>query len=398
MSRIWSRAKENGVASSKFPTRPGEERAPTQDIENINLNTINSTGSGAQVWSQATLDSILPIIARSLTLRSNKDHHSKVPAEWLTQVQTPEGHNSPTPGGFSTSASFVNPFVKISQRIAESSNHAAPTGFSMQQLQAVRTLHVPSQPSSSQSALEQREDLHRATVGTKRSNEEAVKYSPIYPPPAEAKVHRHDSADVTTRYQNGMDNLPGQHPVQHHLSQIQPGYSENTLAEFVSVKNERPVSVEMPQIGIKGNSSASSLEQANQAAVNASSGANNNVRWNSWSHEEEVFLVVSVLDRFFRRGSLASATKGAANGSDCWADIKNMYDRICAAWHGLPENKIKPSLINRSTSALCRHFKIMKVRAAEGDVKGTKQGNFRKYLREWDNSFNLDGRLIPEDL
>lgn len=124
---------------------------------------------------------------------------------------------------------------------------------------------------------------------------------------------------------------------------------------------------------------------------------NNSTRWNSWSHEEEVFLVVAVLDRFFRRGSLASSGKSAnSQGVDCWAEIKNLYDRICAAWANLPENKIKPPLITRSTSALCRHFKIMKVRAVDGDQTGSHSGNFRTYLREWDNRFNLNGKLIPE--
>lgn len=133
------------------------------------------------------------------------------------------------------------------------------------------------------------------------------------------------------------------------------------------------------------------------AAIGQSSNSSN-TRWNSWSHEEEVFLVVAVLDRFFRRGSLASSGKGAnAQGVDCWAEIKAMYDKICAAWGELAENKVLPPLIARSTSALSRHFKIMKVRAVEGDKHGTHDGNFRKYLREWDTKFNINGRLIAEE-
>lgn len=126
--------------------------------------------------------------------------------------------------------------------------------------------------------------------------------------------------------------------------------------------------------------------------------SSSHTRWNSWSHEEEVFLVVAVLDRFFRRGSLASSGKSntKAQGADCWGEIKELYDTICTAWMQLPENVVKPELILRSTTALCRHFKIMKVRAVEGDKNGTHTGNFRKYLREWDTIYNLGGKLIPE--
>merc|ERR1712003_196834 len=48
--------------------------------------------------------------------------------------------------------------------------------------------------------------------------------------------------------------------------------------------------------------------EATESVTRAESPASS--RWNSWSHEEEVFLVAAVMDRFFRRGSLASATKG----------------------------------------------------------------------------------------
>eukprot|EP00924_Labyrinthula_sp_SR-Ha-C_P009151 maker-scaffold_2-snap-gene-14.32-mRNA-1 protein AED:0.31 eAED:0.31 QI:136/1/1/1/0.5/0.33/3/164/319 len=129
--------------------------------------------------------------------------------------------------------------------------------------------------------------------------------------------------------------------------------------------------------------------------ADAEAKAGSGVRWNSWSHAEEVFLVAAVLDRFFRRGSLASNGKHPAE-KDCWDDIKEYYDRICAAWHKLAENVNQPSLIHRSTSALSRHFKIMKVKATEGDKKRDRSGNFRQYLREWDEKYNRGGRLIPD--
>lgn len=166
-----------------------------------------------------------------------------------------------------------------------------------------------------------------------------------------------------------------------------PGSQEQHLNVLADVKLE------------ESSMSQQELRDASNKTSSKRSTASASTRWNSWSHEEEVFLVVAVLDRFFRRGSLASAGRGSASqgGGDCWGEIQQLYERICKVWASQAENRIKPPLISRSASALCRHFKIMKVRAVEGDKNGSKAGNFRKYLREWDTIYNVGGKLIPDE-
>ena len=213
------------------------------------------------------------------------------------------------------------------------------------------------------------------------------------------KVHRQESNDARTQYRlaNGVvaSAIPSfVHPAQRSSRIQHKSNNDRVKTEVTPVLSTDSVTKSSTPGGAVGSphSTNSATSNTNNTTTNG-----NNIRWNSWSHEEEVFLVVSVLDRFFRRGSLASATKSNNSNMDCWGDIKCMYDRICEAWHKLPENRVKPAMITRSTSALCRHFKIMKVRAAEGDANGTHEGNFRKYLREWDTTFNVNGKLIPEE-
>lgn len=125
--------------------------------------------------------------------------------------------------------------------------------------------------------------------------------------------------------------------------------------------------------------------------LSAATGANS--RWNSWSHDEEVFLVAAVFDRLYRRGSLASSTKG--ENKDCWTNIKVFYDKVWAKH----SNGAVNHNVERSTTALSRHYKIMKERASQAEKAGHYQLYFKVFLQEWENVYNKDNKLInPRDL
>lgn len=69
-----------------------------------------------------------------------------------------------------------------------------------------------------------------------------------------------------------------------------------------------------------------------------------------WTEQEEVFLVGSVMKRFFQYGSLASSRK---TENDVWDSIKLSFDHMVKD-HGREGQPV------RSKNALSRHFKFMK--------------------------------------
>lgn len=129
------------------------------------------------------------------------------------------------------------------------------------------------------------------------------------------------------------------------------------------------------------------IEKDDESNILASAtGANS--RWNSWSHDEEVFLVAAVFDRLYRRGSLASSTKGESK--DCWTNIKVFYDMVWAKH----SNAAAGHNVERSTTALSRHYKIMKERASQAEKAGHQQLYFKVFLEEWETVYNKNNRLI----
>lgn len=112
-------------------------------------------------------------------------------------------------------------------------------------------------------------------------------------------------------------------------------------------------------------------------------------RWKSWSHEEEVFLVGAILQRFFRRGSLSSTRTGS--DSDCWTSIKATYD---LAWRNYTALTGKQPPPIRSPNALSRHFKVMKARIFQSELQGEDTHNFRFFWDEWETNFNVDDCLL----
>lgn len=115
-------------------------------------------------------------------------------------------------------------------------------------------------------------------------------------------------------------------------------------------------------------------------------------RWKSWAHEEEVFLVGAVMDRFFRRGSLSSTRGTEDTGTDdCWAFIKASYDK---AWekYTLRTGEKKPT--ERSVAALSRHYKVMKARISAADLQGDSSESFREYYNEFEMMYNINNSLL----
>lgn len=125
---------------------------------------------------------------------------------------------------------------------------------------------------------------------------------------------------------------------------------------------------------------------------NASTSTGKEARWKSWAHEEEVFLVGSVMDRFFRRGSLSSTRGTEDTGTDdCWAFIKASYDK---AWekYTLRTGEKKPT--ERSVAALSRHYKVMKARISAADLQGDSSESFREYYNEFEMLYNINNSLL----
>lgn len=113
-----------------------------------------------------------------------------------------------------------------------------------------------------------------------------------------------------------------------------------------------------------------------------------------WSYEEEVFLVASVLERFFQRGSLAS-TRMDIGSNECWTSIKQTYDYIKARYHQVYGGAVqgKFTRVKRSARALTRHFKVMKVRFTESGG----HDNLKKYYMDWKTKYNVDGSILRYD-
>eukprot|EP00924_Labyrinthula_sp_SR-Ha-C_P009046 maker-scaffold_2-snap-gene-11.50-mRNA-1 protein AED:0.01 eAED:0.01 QI:0/1/0.5/1/0/0/2/133/335 len=127
---------------------------------------------------------------------------------------------------------------------------------------------------------------------------------------------------------------------------------------------------------------------------------NDDTRWKSWTREEEVFLVGGVMNRFFKRGSLSSTRADDKSNDDCWSYIKNFYDK---AWENYEAMGGIAKPTDRSVNALTRHYKVMKARICQADMNGNivdDKGNVHKiedfsgYFYEWQNKFNVNGKLV----
>ena len=118
--------------------------------------------------------------------------------------------------------------------------------------------------------------------------------------------------------------------------------------------------------------------------------------WKAWTHEEEVFLVGAVMDRFFRRGSLSSTRGSDKTGSDdCWPCIKMAYDRAWDNYCRVNDAVQRPT--ERTANHLARRYKVMKIRLAASDMKGESSVSFREYYNEWETKFNVNNILLRKE-
>jgi len=132
-------------------------------------------------------------------------------------------------------------------------------------------------------------------------------------------------------------------------------------------------------------------KRRNSATSTLSTGKNDS-RWKSWSREEEIFLVGVVMDRFFKRGSLSSTRADGKANDDCWSYIKAKYDEAWTSYQAI-SNKTIPQ--ERSLNALSRHYKVMKARISQADMKGDNNiEDFGSYYEEFQHSYNIDNCLI----
>lgn len=115
--------------------------------------------------------------------------------------------------------------------------------------------------------------------------------------------------------------------------------------------------------------------------------------WQCWSHEEEVFLVGAVLERFFSRGSLSSTKKESAGSknSNCWETIKKTYDASFRKFTDLSGQQCPPE---RTENALSRHYKVMKERSLGKTQKN--RVSFKKLYDEWETKYNKRFNLVAE--
>lgn len=104
-----------------------------------------------------------------------------------------------------------------------------------------------------------------------------------------------------------------------------------------------------------------------------------------WTHQEELFLVGSVIERFLRTGSLASrntvpkgsgaAITGDKNRSNkAWLEIKYIYD---FAWEVYLNATYPVTTIRgeRTATSLLRHFKVMKKKlVSRGESSKSRYG------------------------
>mmetsp|Transcript_11526 Transcript_11526/g.13963 ORF Transcript_11526/g.13963 Transcript_11526/m.13963 type:complete len:428 (-) Transcript_11526:132-1415(-) len=99
-------------------------------------------------------------------------------------------------------------------------------------------------------------------------------------------------------------------------------------------------------------------------------------RQNQWSETEEIILVGNVMNQWYKRGSLtmqrSSKNRDAENGTPgdsekIWEDIQNSFNKDIKKY----SIASKP----RNSTALRRHFKVMKTRFAQ-DTRGFKMLHF----------------------
>lgn len=355
-----------------YPSLPKEW---LQQSGNSNNNTLNSTSSIQSMQANPSIqDSVKSISELSLASWSEKSGqgipgfqkpptkqtkpvYPTLPTDWVQKMAANHQNNS-----------FPSPAAQIPQGVQFATHHNRGQNASMQ-------------PSQNEKPGQKRplRMTNPMVVNSNLQQTTKQEFSPKNLGAAAQAMKTEQKADrVTERKLNVQVNAHG-------------------FVSSPNFPNSTNIFTRSPNPCVSGSTATQIESEQRSPETHVQAKTEGNARWNSWSHEEEVFLVAAVMDRFFRRGSLASATKGNGTGNtDCWEDIKSYYDRACAAWTNLEQNQGKPRLVTRSTSALCRHFKIMKVRASEGDVNGTKKGNFRGFLREWDTKYNRNYRLIPE--
>lgn len=104
---------------------------------------------------------------------------------------------------------------------------------------------------------------------------------------------------------------------------------------------------------------------------------NQNARVNSWTHVEEVFLVGAIMSRWFLRGSL-SPNRKENKGDNCWEEIRQNYE---SSWDEYCTRSGVTRPLHRTSSALTRHFKIMKMNLEKGQ-------SLRDFYLEWELRYN----------
>lgn len=118
-------------------------------------------------------------------------------------------------------------------------------------------------------------------------------------------------------------------------------------------------------------------------------------RPNCWTYEEEVILVGAVMEHIYKYGTLAAVKPYHIEDVPCgtWKKVKQAVDRIWSTYTKL-HNRERPKL--RKSTALGRHFKIMRKRATFQSMESIEAaGDSLAALHEvWCNGFNENNRLL----
>lgn len=139
-------------------------------------------------------------------------------------------------------------------------------------------------------------------------------------------------------------------------------------------------------------------------------GINHRQRINSWTPQEEAFLIGVVVAKYLSQGSLfgneqstkkrkravtvgggselKTKTKSSAI-EDCWISIKDAFDTV---WKNYTAKTGFARPCERTSHALARHYKVMKTKLKTG-----KQQSFHELYQAWRREFNCNHSLLHPD-
>eukprot|EP00924_Labyrinthula_sp_SR-Ha-C_P003920 snap_masked-scaffold_3-processed-gene-8.22-mRNA-1 protein AED:1.00 eAED:1.00 QI:0/-1/0/0/-1/1/1/0/519 len=122
-------------------------------------------------------------------------------------------------------------------------------------------------------------------------------------------------------------------------------------------------------------------------------------RLNSWTNQEEVFLIGVVVTKYLTHGTLfaneTSRKKRKLTGSksisvvdECWRSIREAFDLV---WRNYSKKSGQLRPCDRTAKALARHYKVMKTKLNSGN-----QAKFHSLHGQWQKQ-NFDHSLLNPD-